>query len=289
MFYGLAANAQFSPPSQMERNQLLLNPAYAGSLEATVASIMYRNQWAGWDGSPVIQNFEMHAPLKKQSMALGFQAYNESAGLKNRTDAFFTYAYRIQMDKSKLAFALKGGIQNRSFKEAETEDNENDPAFTQTSTLIPNVGFGVSYYNPKYFVGLSIPYFFGANSDDAGTQLSFDINDFAYILTGGGSIDVGYNIALEPIASFYYSATLKTQLLAVLNAKWNNMVRGGIGYRMNEGLIFNVAYLFNQQLSVAVSYDLNTGDIAKYSNGSFEIGAMYFFGYKVNTVSPRDF
>lgn len=283
---------QYSLPSQLDRNLLLVNPAYAGFFEATVASVMYRDQWVNWEGegAPTFQNFELHAPLKKQSMALGFQARNESTGLKNNTEFFFTYAHRIKMEESTLAFALKAGMQNRSDGESSLNDDEFDDAFASSSSFIPNVGFGVAYYNPKYFVGMSVPYFFSSTSNsDGSSQLNFESQDLAFVFSGGGSIDVNEVITLEPVASFYFPLALKPQLTAVLNAKWNEMVVAGIGYRMNEGIIFNAGYHLNKQFSFVMSYDYNVGNVKGLTNGSIEIGALYYFGYKVNTISPRDF
>lgn len=293
VLFSTVLNAQqYSLPSQPDRNLLLVNPAYAGSLEATVASLMYRNQWAGWEGggTPVYQNFELHAPLKKQSMALGFQARNESIGLRNNTEFFFTYAHRIKMEESTLAFALKAGVQNRAWNNPSIDNDNIDAAFLSNSSFIPNVGFGVAYYNPKYFVGLSVPYFFGVTSNsDGSNQLNFNTSDLAYVISGGGTIAVNDVITLEPVGTFFFHSTLKSQLTAILNAKWNDMVSAGIGYRMNEGIIFNAAYFVNKQFSVGYSYDYNIGELSNATSGSHELGILYYFGYKVNTISPRDF
>ncbi len=285
---GLEAQ-QYSLPSQFDRNMLYLNPSYAGVHEATVASVMHRMQWVNLPGALTFQNFEFHTPLKKESMALGVQARNESIGLKNNTEAFFIYSYRIRMDKSTIALALKGGGQNIAFSDAELT-RADDPSFNSTSAFIPNVGFGFSMYSPKYFVGLSVPYFFGTVSNADGTQqIDFGMERMAFTLSGGGSIALTDQLDFKPSGAVVYYMSLTTQFAAVANFQWNDLLLLGVGYRHEEGVLVNVGYFVNKQLSLAYTYDYNIGEIGAYSNGSHEIGLLYYFGYKVNTVNPRDF
>lgn len=291
-FFVVVLNAQqYSLPTQLDRNLLYINPAYAGSLEATVASLMHRSQWINMPGAVAFQNFEFHAPLKKQAVAIGVQARHETIGSKDNSEVFLSYAHRIRMQKSTLAFALKAGGQSISYGKSILQNKEvADAAFTNTSTIIPNAGFGLSFYNKSYFVGLSIPYFFGSQStSDGNTQIDFDIDRLAYIFSAGGSIPINSSLSMEPVGALYYSKTLKPQVTAILNFKWLNSVLLGAGYRLNEGIIFNTGYFLSQQFSIAYSYDYNIGKIGAYSSGSHELGLLYYFGFKVNTISPRDF
>jgi type IX secretion system PorP/SprF family membrane protein len=290
-FVSVLQAQQYSLPSQIDRNLLYVNPSYAGYYEATVASLMHRSQWVNMPGALTFQNFELHAPLKKQSVALGFQARHESIGLKNNTEVFFTYAHRIQLQKSTIAFGIKAGGQNINYGLADLQDDiEVDVAFLSNSSFLPNAGFGISYYSSKYFIGIAVPYFFGAVSSPEGTlQTDFNIDRLAYVFSAGGSIPVSESISLEPVGAVLYSTILEPQVTAILNAKWSETILLGGGYRLNEGIIINAAYFINQQFSAGYSYDYNIGNIGAYSNGSHELGLLYYFGYKVNTVSPRDF
>jgi type IX secretion system PorP/SprF family membrane protein len=283
---------QFSLPSQIDRNLLYVNPAYTGALEAAVLGLMHRSQWVNMPGALSFQNLEFHAPLKKQSMALGFQARNESIGLKNTTEAFIDYAFRIRTDKAILALALKAGVQSISYQDATLPETtqDNDLAFAANSTLLPNGGFGLSYYNPRFYIGLAVPYFFGSISDAEGNaQLDFNIDRLEYVLTTGGSWRIGYNLRWEPVLGLYYSTTLKPHATLIMNFKYLDRFILGAGYRHPESLIFNAAYYLNLQFSIGYSYDYNIGDIGAYSSGSHEIGLLYYFGYKVNSINPRDF
>ena len=59
-----AVHAQQDPQySQYMFNQMVLNPAYAGSKEALSSSLILRNQWVGLDGAPKTITFSSHAPI----------------------------------------------------------------------------------------------------------------------------------------------------------------------------------------------------------------------------------
>ena len=290
LFFATVINAQqFTIPSQIDRNLLYLNPAFAGFYETTVASAMYKSQWSGVPGALSFQNVEFHTPLKKQSMALGLQAKHESIGLKDNTEAFFTYAYRVRFDKSTLAFALKAGGNSISYQDAQL-DNSDDKAFAKNGSMLPNAGFGLAYYHTNYYFGVSIPYFFGSFANADGTsQIDFDINRLNYIATLGGNFKAGEDFKIKPNAAVFYSMVLKPQVTANINVEWQDMFLLGVGYRLSEAFMINAAYLINKQLSIAYTYDYNIGKIGAFSKGSHEIGLLYYFGYKVNTISPRDF
>ena len=50
--------------SQFFMNPYVYNPAYAGVEGHTAVFVMYRNQWAGIEGSPNIAHVAFHTPLK---------------------------------------------------------------------------------------------------------------------------------------------------------------------------------------------------------------------------------
>ncbi len=294
LFLSLSLQAQqFSLPSQLNRNLVYLNPSFTGIYETTVANLMHRSVWLnGIDGSPNYQNFEFHSPLKKQSVALGLQARHEQAGATSNTEVFFNYAHRITMGSAKLALGVKGGFHSSSMAAVSLEQGGVvDPAFEASkSQMIPNFGFGASYYTKNYYVGLSIPYFLSSISgSDGNVSIDFNMNNFQYLLTAGGSFSINSVLDIEPVGAFVYSMLLQPTYSVIVNAKYNNMILAGVGYRAQEALILNVGYQFNNQLSFMYSYDYNIGDVSSFSSGSHEIGLLLYWGFEVNTISPRDF
>jgi type IX secretion system PorP/SprF family membrane protein len=54
--------------SQYVLNPLLINPAYSGMTKDLNASVTFRRQWVGFDGSPTTANANAHMALGKNRM-----------------------------------------------------------------------------------------------------------------------------------------------------------------------------------------------------------------------------
>jgi type IX secretion system PorP/SprF family membrane protein len=281
---------QFSMSSQPNRDVLYVNPAFTGYYETTVASLMNRTNWVGMPGAVQYQDFELHAPLKKQSVAIGVQAMHQQIGSTSANEIFFNYCHRISFENSKLAFALKMGFTSTSMGNVSLRD-EADLAFVNKSFNVPNFGVGLSYYSKSFYVGISIPYLLGSSlSTDGNVGISSpDINDFNYILTLGGKIPIGTALKLEPHALMVYSMVNGEAYTGILNFNLSDRLLVGGGYSSVKAIIGNLGYYLNRQISLQYSYDYNIGQIGKNSSGSHEISLLFYFGYKIKTSSPRDF
>jgi type IX secretion system PorP/SprF family membrane protein len=287
----LLYSQQFSMPSQPARNMVYINPAYTGYFETTVASLMNRTTWIGTTGSLQYQNAEVHAPLKKQSIALGLQFLNQKIGASNTTEAFFNYCHRIPMGGVKLALGIKLGIQSVNLSAITMRDID-DPASEAHSALVPNFGVGFAFYSKLFYAGLSVPYLLGYQTgSDGNTSISHDFNNYSIIASAGGKIPIGSIFKVEPAIVYNYSLTLESAYMAIVNLNINDKLVFGVGYRSEPAAVINLGYYLNNQVSFQYTYDYNfgTGYVGTYSKGSHEIGLLFYFGYKVNTVSPRDF
>src|SRR5438045_3508557 len=69
-------------------NQLLINPAYAGSHEYVSTTLLYRRQWAGIDGAPVTQSASIHGLIPKKRLGLGFYLQQDKIGVTKQTDFY---------------------------------------------------------------------------------------------------------------------------------------------------------------------------------------------------------
>ena len=59
-------NAQQDPQyTQYMYNMNVINPAYAGSSDATSIGILYRDQWEGLEGAPKTATMNLHFPAGK--------------------------------------------------------------------------------------------------------------------------------------------------------------------------------------------------------------------------------
>lgn len=98
--------------------------------------------------------------------------------------------------------------------------NNSDQALYGSSNLSFNTGFGLYYYNPKLFVGFSIPEFF-TNIYDTNTseyKSSLNMRNVHYYLYGGYVFEINDQLALK---TFY----LESYCLWCTNSNGFNMQR----------------------------------------------------------------
>ena len=160
-FLAVNTKAQQDPQyTQYMYNMNIINPAYAGSSDATSVGILYRNQWDGIDGAPKTGTMNIHFPAGK-NVGLGFSAISDEIGPVSETNLYIDFSYTLSLAKgNKLAFGIKAG---GTFHDIGLVDltliDPNDPFFaSDVNGNTPNVGAGVYFYKPnKYYVSVSVP------------------------------------------------------------------------------------------------------------------------------------
>ena len=109
-FLAVNTKAQQDPQyTQYMYNMNIINPAYAGSSDATSVGILYRNQWDGIDGAPKTGTMNIHFPAGK-NVGLGFSAISDEIGPVSETNLYIDFSYTLSLAKgNKLAFGIKAG------------------------------------------------------------------------------------------------------------------------------------------------------------------------------------
>src|SRR4051794_4301584 len=62
-------------------NELILNPAFAGSDGALSVTVMDRSQWAAVDGAPKTQTFSAHTFFSSKNLGAGLSFVNDKIGV----------------------------------------------------------------------------------------------------------------------------------------------------------------------------------------------------------------
>lgn len=289
--------AQYGPTfTQYTFNEAFINPAYTGSQDALAINASYRNQWVGVTGAPVTETFVAHAPLFRKTLGVGFTAYNEHVGVLKTTAGFLNLSYRIIMKKSTLSFGLLGGLQ--SYREDLTKvktgsDGPADYQFLNTSRVVtPNFGFGIYYYTPKLFAGISVPRTMEMKLSDDSSKIVNRVNptSFAYYAAIGYVFDGNENAIWKPyvMTKIIQGAPIQSDFsLTVLLKK---VVWLGLSYRTDKTLSGIVGFQFNPQFKLTYSYDYTFSALQKYNSGSHELQLSYIFSFnKEKIVTPRLF
>jgi type IX secretion system PorP/SprF family membrane protein len=282
-------------------NTLAVNPGYAGSRDALTVTALHRSQWVGFDGAPTTQTLTLHSPMLNNKMGIGLSVLNDKIGPTNTTAFYLDLAYAIKVsEKAKLAFGLKGGINvmkaDLNSKVNPTLDQQNDPSFESNykSKILPNFGFGIYYYLPKFYVGVSTPKLlennFKGNTTTGTTNLISEKRH--YFLIAGAVFKINDNVDLKPttFVKVTNAAPIEADLTAsfIFNKKF---LLGGM-FRTGDALGVLIGYNFTDQFHAGYSFDWSYGNKTfKYNQGSHEIMLSYDFIYKDKQKirSPRYF
>jgi type IX secretion system PorP/SprF family membrane protein len=281
--------------SQYMLNGLAINPAYAGSRDVLSASLMYRNQWIGFDGAPVTASLSAHMPMRNKTVALGLYFMNEKIGFINNVSCFGQYAYRVRVGKGRLAFGLKAGFEMLKEDQSKIVIQQSDAVFNNENKgyFLPNFGFGTYYYNSKFFLGAAVPAFMSYREASKGNGFEpyNDVKNYNFLISTGILIRVNDYFKIKPSTLLRYLANSPIQYDLNCNAILfkEEVLWLGASYRAGDAIVGLVEYQFNPQIRIGYAYDYSLGPLSKYNSGSHEIMFRYEFKYKINATNPRYF
>lgn len=285
----LAAKAQQDPQfSFYEQARLAYNPGYAGSNGAISGLILNRSQWSGSEGAPKAQVFSLESSTEIGGLksGIGLNIIRDELGYEKNTLVNFNYAYLVQTDYGDLGIGTSLGIFNKAIDgEGQWSTPDGDywvPAGSDgivpsnsVSEVAFDIGFGLFLKSNNYFAGISVTHVNQAEitfSDDAYTFYTRH-----YYFSGGYTIQMP-----NPLFSLQPSVLYKTDLAGSqfdLNGDitYNERFTGGIGYRLDDGLIFRFSVNLQNGLKAGYAYDLTTSALGANSSGSHELFLSYSF------------
>lgn len=284
--------------SQYMFNHLLLNPAYAGSKDYMMATLLYRKQWVDFKGAPTTQVASLHAPIGLTNFGWGALVSHDKIGVTDRTDVYANAAYHLPVgNKLKLSMGIRAGGGFYSYKNSDLIYwDANDPAFAgdRTSTFLPNIGAGVYLYGNKFYAGLSVPTII---SYDPTKSLSINSNGTIvprqvrhYFATTGVALELNPNVVFKPSVLVKYVQNAPVEADFNASVLLSQILWIGASYRTNDSFVALLEFQLTKQLRFGYSYDFTTTDVKNYSNGSHEIMLGYDFGYDIMKIkTPRYF
>jgi type IX secretion system PorP/SprF family membrane protein len=199
----VTANGQIDPLyAQYLNNPLSINPAYTGFTRDFNASITYRKQWAGFDGSPETINASVHSSVLDNKMGVGLMIVQDNIGINKNTEVQATYAYRLDLDEKILSFGLQAGVV--SYANNYSDLNPQDPgapefASNQTYTK-PSFGAGLMLTSDRFLLAMSVPRIL-KNSADFGNGET-QLYQQHYYLTGAYVFFLNERVRLKPSMLF---------------------------------------------------------------------------------------
>ena len=267
--------------SQYMNNELIINPAVSGTMDHSPLQMSFRNQWAGFNGSPTTYVLSYHRK-QKENVGLGAVLFNDNTGgAINRTGLALSYAYHIPVSTGKLSLSLAANISQFTFNSADLSPNDPDPIIdgSSESSFVPDATFGAYYYTDKFFAGFSVP-----NLIETPININTAVNNTNslirhYFLHTGYKLEINDNLDLQPSLMLKSIISTGVQYDVNLRASFKDNMWLGASYRDQDAvvLMYGVNY---KNYFVGYSYDITLSDIGNYSNGSHEI----FLGYKLDVA-----
>ncbi len=290
---------------QYHFNQLIFNPAYAGSKNAFETNIFVHQHTSNMLGAPTTQSFTAHLPVSNDKVGLGVKIYHDKIGATNATAFAFDYAYRAHLNtKFVVAIGLEASLTNYSINYAELDAfKDGDPAFggKVDSYIKPNFGAGIYLHSNNFYLGVSTPTILtdkNVSTSDVGKEYDDIFNQTTNTYaTIGVLLKITDNFSIKPDAMLKIGNNIPSQADVNMNLILYNTLLVGGGYRTNNSFSFVAEYMFtstdilqNQDAGLGYSYNSVLGNDAAFFGPSHEVFLVYrFHKNKTNIKNPRFF
>lgn len=272
-------SAQFT---QNMNNRLMPNPGFAGANDAICATLLYRNQWVGFEGRPETQLFTLHAPVRILHGGVGIAAYSDQIGQINTSSVKASYAFRFDLSSisslpGSIGVGIGLGFMNKSFGNDWRPVDQDDPNINQAvvSQGSFDLDFGAYYNNDDgLYFGISTNHLNAADMQDVNFQVQR-----TWFLMAGYRYQLTPLIDLEP-STFIKFDGFSSQYDINCSAVYNQFLWGGLTYRVGDAIapMFGVIYdVWKGTMRFGYSYDVTTSLIRQNSSGSHEISLNYCF------------
>lgn len=263
-------------------NKLQYNPAYAGSKGIPTIGTHYRHQWHGLEGAPRTITLFGHTPIADKRGGIGLSLISDEIGMFNTYYATGAYAYRIAFkNDTKLSIGLQAQYDHSrlDWSKLNLLDNLDVGLPTnQTSLSAFNVGMGLYYSGPRFYVGASVPQFLRNAITSDFYQGIGSLNPLrTYYFMGGLVFDLNSQIKVKPSILISYVNNTPFEADFNLSVLFLNSFWIGASYRLDESIDAFVQFPVTKNLKLALGVDYATTALNQYTKGSFEIMLEYIF------------
>ena len=265
------ANAQDVPVySQKLTNSFLYNPSVAGNTLGS-ATLSYRQQWAGVEGSPKTLFFSVHSPFARHRFGTGLNVYQEKSGVNENLFASGAFAYHLRFtDDNMFSMGVSVEYVNTkiNYREVDVIDGDDDLLTgNQPNASALDFSFGMNY-SSKY---LNL----GASANRLGTLvgLSDSTSQFSQFFSGFVMLKLpvaGDRDVIEPIVYVRKFANGTHQIDGGLYYTIKDAFTLGGSYRTGGAIGLTGALRINKKLLIGYSREILSGDFSKNIGASNE-------------------
>lgn len=129
------------------------NPAFTAPGTKLDASIYFRKQWVGFEGSPTTAVGSIQYPFEDLNMSAGALIISDNTGPVSKTGLQLNYAYKLRElinRDDQLVFGINGYFHQFRLNSSSLVVQDTDDLLTTTSTqtkFVPAFGVGIAYFS----------------------------------------------------------------------------------------------------------------------------------------------
>jgi type IX secretion system PorP/SprF family membrane protein len=258
---------------------------------------LYRMQWLLMPNAPQTMFFAANAPfnLFKKQHSAGIIFSNDRAGIFSNQQVALQYAYKQKIGEVQLSVGANIGFVSQTIDGTKIGfRGDNDSIGTATSDyhniagdpLLPitevngvgfDMGLGANIVYKNFYAGISLLHLF---------EPKLNMDDYVESFIGRVMyLDGGYNYTFENpkyklkpralIKTDFVSWQMDLNLLLEINEKY----WAGIGWRLQDAVVFTLGINVIDALSIGYSFDLATTKLIAHTAGSHELFLRYDFNF----------
>ena len=285
--------------TQFMYNKQLLNPAWVGSRRIPSITVLYRNQWIGFNGNPQSYHLGIDGPFFSERLGAGLVIGNQSDGLTRRLYADLALSYDIvHSEKMTLRVGLSGAMRSYRFDLGSPNvyvRDRIDPSLVtmEHEQLVSNIGTGIYVDYQDFYLGVSIPNLFRNFiniHDNPSVSSPAQEQRHIYAMAGGLFAIMGDALELKPSVLFKYVQNAPFSFDANLSVMFKRTFSVGLSYRYGQssgaGDSADLLAFFQatNRLGLGIAYDFTLSELKNYSNGSIEALIRYDLGSSNNSA-----
>ncbi|MFH2096160.1 MAG: type IX secretion system membrane protein PorP/SprF [Bacteroidota bacterium] len=287
-------------------NQLVINPAYAGTKGMINVNGIYSSQWSGLDGAPTTQTLSIEGPAIG-NVGAGLHIIRDNIGAQSQTGVYGNYAYKfIVHRKLMLSLGIATGVTHYTLDGSLLYgDDQYDPAVPMGMESVTRFDskFGAFLYSKKFYVGFSV------------SDLTADVKSSYDQLVAGQVqhyyLTSGYVFDLTPDVKFKPGFLIKEDFRAPTNIDINafflyknkfwlgGTFRTGAGIfngkdldaslRTRDALVVMTDINITDNLRLGYAYTFSMTALNDYPGHEISLGYYFDPSKKTKMLTPRYF
>lgn len=295
---GTAMGQQDPQYSNFMFDKLSVNPGYAGMSGMYCGTVMYRNQWLGFDGAPKTMLLNLDGSISAIRGGAGLTFYNDKLGVETNNILRLAYSYHLPVGPGKLGIGASFGLASKAFDAVwdPIDPAASDPSIPGTTdrqgAFDANFGLYWKHATGNTYGGISMTHLNGAGLD----QINIDIARHLWLMAGHTHF---FNGSLWGISGDFIAKSdlASTQFDIAVRGWYNKMFYAGVSYRHKDA-IFPMAGVKKQLpspegscskmfITGGLAYDITLSNIKDYSSGSIDVFVKFCFQPCLNPTVPK--